>query len=109
MSYAPTPENSNPISIREQTLSAAAACVLQDRNKTYGGPEDSFKTTAAFWTTFLGVEIKASDVAAMLALLKLARIAANPTHYDSYVDLAGYAACGAEVACSVNPEKASGG
>jgi hypothetical protein len=34
----------------------------------------------------------------MLGLLKIARLRANPTHRDSWVDLAGYAACGYEVA-----------
>jgi hypothetical protein len=97
------------ITMRQQSLDAAARAVLQDRNKTYGGPEDSFATTAAFWSTFLGVEIKATDVAPMLALLKLARLSANPTHQDSYVDLAGYAACGAEVADNIEMQKATGG
>jgi hypothetical protein len=37
-----------------------------------------------------------ADVAAMLALLKIARLQQSPNHRDSWVDLAGYAACGAE-------------
>lgn len=41
--------------------------------------------------------ITAKDVAAMMGLLKVARIAtgSNP---DSFVDLAGYAACAGEIA-----------
>lgn len=87
--------------MREMVLNEAASAVLRDRNNSYGGPEDSFTTIAAFWTTFLGKQIYPSDVAPMVALLKLARISANPTHIDSYIDLAGYAACGAEVASNV--------
>jgi hypothetical protein len=34
----------------------------------------------------------------MMALMKIARLATNPAHEDSWVDLAGYAACGASVA-----------
>ena len=34
----------------------------------------------------------------MMALLKIARIRSGPSMADSYVDLAGYAACAAEVA-----------
>ena len=34
----------------------------------------------------------------MLALLKIARSKASLTHFDNYVDLAGYAACAAEIA-----------
>ena len=42
--------------------------------------------------------------AAMLALLKLARIKhSEGRHRDSWVDLAGYAACGAE--CALHNEE----
>ena len=37
------------------------------------------------------------DVAAMLALLKIARIASGHAKADNWVDLAGYAACGGEI------------
>lgn len=43
-----------------------------------------------------GVYIDANDVAMMMALLKIARIAAGGGKADSWIDLAGYAACGAE-------------
>jgi hypothetical protein len=32
-----------------------------------------------------------------MALLKLARVRVNPGHVDNWLDLAGYAACGAEL------------
>jgi hypothetical protein len=88
---------------RRETLDAAAKCVLGDRDKSYGGPESSFCLIAEFWNAYLvgaaggKPQIKPADVAAMLALLKIARLSANPSHVDSWVDLAGYAACGAEV------------
>jgi hypothetical protein len=34
----------------------------------------------------------------MMSLLKLARIRSNPGHSDNWIDLAGYAACGGELA-----------
>lgn len=88
---------------REQCLDGAKACVLKDRDDQYGVPEDSFKTVAEMWESYLAtqgtqIEIKPADVAAMLALLKIARIARSPTKADNWVDLAGYAACGAECA-----------
>ena len=39
-------------------------------------------------------------LAAMLALLKVARIAGNRPKQDNWIDLAGYAACGAELELS---------
>ena len=41
--------------------------------------------------------IAPKDVAAMMALLKIARIASGTAKPDNWVDLAGYAACGGEL------------
>ena len=41
--------------------------------------------------------LKPKDVAAMLAMLKIARIASGNAKEDNWVDLAGYAACGGEI------------
>jgi hypothetical protein len=83
---------------RSDILSAAAACVTQDRNNTYGPPEDSFGVIAAYWSTYLGVPLEASQVGTLLALMKIARLQHNPSHADSYVDGAGYLACAGEIA-----------
>lgn len=89
---------------REQCLDGAKACVLKDRDDQYGAPEDSFECIAGLWQMYLWGKGKSpqgitpADVAAMLALLKIARIARSPTKADNWVDLAGYAACGAECA-----------
>jgi hypothetical protein len=37
------------------------------------------------------------DVAAMMALLKIARISSGNAKDDNWIDLAGYAACGGEL------------
>ncbi len=91
--------------IREDTLDAARAAVMGERPLAYGEPEDNFRRIAMFWNIYLhergiraGKAIEPHDVALMLDLLKTARLIASPNHQDSYVDKAGYAACGAEVA-----------
>lgn len=81
---------------RKECLDEAAKCVLKDRQNEYGKPEDSFETIATMWSAYLGKIIQGWDVAAMMALLKIARIKANAAHADNWCDLAGYAACGAE-------------
>lgn len=86
-------------SARHTLLQEAISITTRDRNATYGGPESSFSRIAAFWSAYLEVTVSASDVAAMMALLKIARIAGaknNGPHKDSWLDLAGYAACGWE-------------
>lgn len=90
---------------RADILHAAEKCVCGQREQDYGTPEDNFETIAELWETYLrracvdeagGVYIDANDVAIMMALLKIARIAAGGGKADSWIDLAGYAACGAE-------------
>lgn len=83
---------------RKETLDRAAECVLKDRQATHGPPEDSFATISKFWSTYLGIEIKDYQVAVMMGLLKIARLKFKPDSEDNHVDLAGYAACSAELA-----------
>ena len=85
---------------RKRVLREAEKCVCGQRENEYGVPEDSFQKIGTFWTAYLNytVKIDAEDVAAMMALLKIARISENPQHMDSWVDGCGYFACGGEIA-----------
>ena len=89
---------------RKRVLSEAERCVCGQREQDYGTPDDSFQKIAALWTAYLSQNsivdtvFSAYDVAVMMALLKISRISENPQHMDSWVDLAGYAACGGEIA-----------
>lgn len=83
---------------REETLKQAHVCVCGEREQDYGSPEDNFKLIADLWSSYTGQSYTAVDVAMMMALLKIARIKTGTATADSFVDLAGYAACAAEVA-----------
>lgn len=85
------------MTIRGEILNEANSIVNGARADAYGGPEDSFNVIASLWTSYLGRSVSAVDVAAMMALLKIARLKQSPGHRDSWVDIAGYAACGAEI------------
>lgn len=87
---------------RKECLDHAAKAVLTDRNMAYGEPEDSFSAIAGMWSVYLGRPVSSCDVACMMALLKIVRAKQNPHHDDSWTDLAGYAACGAECAQKMN-------
>lgn len=91
---------------REKILDAAKRCVCGDREQDYGTPEQNFQTIANLWEAYLRVGavspgadlcIRPEDVAAMLALLKIARISSGHGKADNWIDLAGYAACGGEL------------
>ncbi len=95
---------------REEILTAAAKCVNGDRQEDYGTPEHSFETIAALWNAYLNGKslsttgLDAKDVACMLALLKIARIATGHGKSDNWIDLAGYAACGGEIQAVMEAE-----
>lgn len=92
---------------RKQILTEAERCVCGQREEDYGTPEDSFRVIGALWETYIkskcvsdpegDVCIQPEDVAYMMELLKIARIATGHGKADNWVDLAGYAACGGEL------------
>lgn len=90
---------------REEILAAAKKCVCGDRDQQYGTPENSFGVIAELWETYLKatnpgteININGADVAALMALFKIARIATGTQKADSWIDAAGYIACGGEIA-----------
>lgn len=87
---------------RDEILISAMKCVTGDRAQDYGRPEDNFGKIAMLWNDYLQSggclgHIEAKDVAAMMILLKVARIATGHGKADNWVDIAGYAACGGEI------------
>lgn len=87
---------------RHEILDIAKDIVTKDRNEQYGSPEDNFNQIAEYWSTYLETKINAHDVAVMMILLKIARIKTGSPKADSYIDIAGYASCGGEIALKTN-------
>jgi hypothetical protein len=96
---------------RASMLAEASKLITGDRNNQYGPPTQDFDRTAALLNA-LGYhrtdaedivhDIVASDVALIVAQVKMSRIIHSRGKRDSWVDLAGYAACGYE--CAVEEE-----
>lgn len=85
---------------RKEILSAAEECVCTSRQEEYGPIENNFSLIARLWREYLDTDkpITAHDVAVMMALLKIARIATGTFKADSYIDACGYLACAGEIA-----------
>lgn len=83
---------------RTDILETAHKAVTQDRAATHGDLEDNFSAIAQIWTVRLGRTITSEQVAIMLIDLKTVRAWGNPKHEDNWMDIAGYAACGGELA-----------
>lgn len=95
---------------RAEILDAAKKCVCGQREQDYGTPESNFQLIANLWNNYLGFvdhdyDITPTDVAMMMALMKIARIKNGGGTGDSFVDLAGYAACGGEINSAVPKEE----
>lgn len=94
---------------REYFLDEAKTIVCNDREGQYGKPEDSFRLIAELWTAYLFNDnvgsLSATDVAIMMALLKIARISSGKFKEDSWIDAIGYLACGAELDCAKRGDK----
>lgn len=96
---------------RAAALDEAKQLVTGDRNNQYGPPTQDFQRTASLLNA-LGYarvdaegnvqDIKPSDVAIIIAQVKVSRLMHSRGKRDSWVDLAGYAGCGYE--CAVEEE-----
>ena len=91
-------------SVRADILHTAEEYITKDRANEHGDMEDNFSTIASYWSEHLRDKLRgmnkvsATDVAIMMALLKIARMKSNEGNRDNYVDGCGYLACGGELA-----------
>ena len=81
---------------RNQCLQEAAELV-NTTNHPHGDLEDSFDSIAGLWSAYLGMDITPVNVSVMMILLKTGRLMCNEGMLDSWIDIAGYAACGFEL------------
>lgn len=99
---------------RAEILHTAEKLINGDRAQVYGAPEVSFGRIADIWNAQgyrhhvqvlgqpIGVtmanELDAVDAALILIGMKLSRTSGSRQHEDNWIDLAGYAGLGAELA-----------
>lgn len=82
--------------------------ILQEANKAvanrgtdYGKPSENFDRIAELWGGYIGINFQAEDVGIMMMMVKISRIMETPSHVDSWVDIAGYAAITAEAIAEI--------
>lgn len=96
----PNPSEQTTVTPRGALLREAEALITGDRNKSYGEPRENMEVIAGLWNLQLrkklSAPLTATDVAVLMAHVKLSRLSHGVTR-DSFVDLAGYAAIGWEV------------
>jgi len=82
---------------RTETLAKANELVNGDRAKEYGPPSENFAKIAKMWSVILKKEVSLTEVTLCLIALKMTRLINSENHQDSFIDIAGYAACGNEL------------
>lgn len=101
---APPPPPPPPRRYSKADILDEAKATVAGRGKSYGRPEDNFERIAARWRVHLlnrfglTVPIDAASVALMMDDMKSARLENDIHHADSWIDKAGYASCGGEIA-----------
>ncbi len=81
----------------QHTILTQAAAVIKSRAETYGPANTALRAIAARWSLTLGQPITPAQVALCMIDLKMVRLAHDPNHRDSLVDVIGYAALIPEV------------
>ena len=86
--------------------------IVEEREEQHGSPKEIFDSIAIFWNDYLyrahgcEVDLSGMDVALMMVQFKIARVIENPKgSLDSLMDIAGYAACAAEVGGLLSQDK----
>ena len=83
--------------ITKECLSQAITLSANDRQKDYVDKVDNHNNIARLWSAYLDTDIKAHDVAIMMALLKMARTKLGAVSKDTYIDMAAYSAIAGEI------------
>lgn len=84
---------------KKPLLQKANELIGGQRQTDYGNKLQNFSQIAMLWTGAVahklqpGQAFSAEDVALLMMQVKIARLAKSPDHYDSILDVAGYAGC----------------
>ena len=100
-----------------EVLEEAIALIHGQRKDDYGDAQLSFQRMADLANPIIKKadgNLTATDMALVMIQVKIARLQETPDHEDSWIDIAGYAALGAQIAITglerlpTAPSKANG-
>ena len=82
-----------------------AAAIMDERGMAYGDAAVSMAAIAARWSLTLGHTVTPAQVVLCMIELKLARLARDPRHRDSILDVIGYVTLLPEVDHATNTDR----
>ena len=81
---------------RKEILRKAESLVNGPRAKQYGDAHENHARIAQMWSVLLDKPVTIQQVYQCMVAVKLARLIVTPDHEDSWLDICGYGALGAE-------------
>ena len=84
-------------SLRASEILDEANDILQARGRKYADPATNHLRISHLWSTYLERYISPQQVAACMALVKIARSMESPDHLDNFIDGAAYLAIAGEL------------
>ena len=84
------------MTLAQKCLELAEAAV-KDRRASYGSPDANYHRLSSLWSAVLETDVSVLETVLCLIQMKISRLMNDPTHADSWVDIAGYAAIGYEI------------
>ena len=82
-----------PVTLTQSFDAEIAGLVNTERQAVYGHPLENFSNISAIWDALEGCADPEIKVALYMIGVKLERLMRTPDHYDSVLDIAGYARC----------------
>jgi len=82
----------------ELILEEAISLISKDRHDDHGPADKSFGRIAKLWSIILDTQVQPHQVAQCMIAVKLSRINHTSVNDDNWIDIAGYAALGGEIA-----------
>ena len=80
----------------DKALKKAEGLVSTERAEVYGDARLNHQRIATMWSVFFGVKVTVPMVYLAMVAVKMSRLINTPDHEDSWVDICGYGALGAE-------------
>jgi hypothetical protein len=78
---------------------------VEDRRQIYGQPENNLTRMADLASPLVGLQVTPIEAVLICIAQKMSRLVESPTHEDTWVDIAGWAACGYEIAKRMEQEE----
>ena len=81
---------------RDKALKIAEGLVSEKRASVYGDARLNHQRIANMWSVIFGVKVTVPRVCLAMVAVKISRLINTPDHEDSWIDICGYGALGAE-------------